>query len=74
MTVKGGKGAMISSSVKQKLNTTSSMTAELVMVDQMMNMIICMKLFLEEQGYDIGNNNVINQDNKSTILLETNRI
>lgn len=48
------------------------MAAELVMVDQMMNMIIWTKLFLQEQGYDIGKENVIYPDNKSAILLERN--
>jgi hypothetical protein len=34
-------------------------------------MILWTKLFLEEQGYDI-NSNILYQDNKSAILLETN--
>ena len=70
MMIKGRKGAVICNSVKQKLITTSSMTAELVAVDQMMSMVIWTKLFLQEQGYDIGNDNVIYQGNKSAILLE----
>jgi hypothetical protein len=34
-------------------------------------MILWTKLFLEEQGYNI-NSNILYQDNKSAILLETN--
>ena len=34
-------------------------------------MILWTKLFLEEQGYDI-NSNILYQDNKSAIFLETN--
>ena len=66
-----GNGAPIAMSKKQKLNTRSSTEAELVGVDDAINMILWTKLFLEEQGYKIGTN-VIYQDNKSAILLEKN--
>jgi hypothetical protein len=55
----------------QKLNTKSSTKSELVGVDDVSVMILWTKLFLEEQGYDI-NSNMLYQDNKSAILLETN--
>ena len=48
-----GDSAIISMSKKQKLNTRSSTEAELVGVDDAMNLILWMKLFLKEQGYDI---------------------
>ena len=66
-----GKGALQSISRKQKLNTRSSTEAELVGVDDISIMILWTRLFLEHQGYDIEKN-IIYQDNKSSILLETN--
>jgi hypothetical protein len=56
---------------KQKLNTKSNTESESVGVDDVSVMILWTKLFLEEQGYEI-NNNILYQDNKSAILLETN--
>ena len=66
-----GKGALQSISRKQKLNTRSSTEAELVGVDDISIMILWTRFFLEHQGYDIEKN-IIYQDNKSSILLETN--
>ena len=56
---------------KQKLNTRSSTESELVAVDDVSTMVLWTKLFLEGQGYDVEKN-IIYQDNKSAILLETN--
>jgi hypothetical protein len=66
-----GKGAPYSMSRKQKLNTRSSTEAELVGADDMSTMILWTKLFMEAQGYEIKKN-ILFQDNKSAILLETN--
>ena len=66
-----GRGAIASISRKQKMNTRSSTTAELVAADDVIGLILWTKLFLEAQGYEI-NRNVLYQDNKSTILLEEN--
>ena len=66
-----GKGAVQSLSRKQKLNTRSSTEAELVGADDAAGMILWTKLFLEEQGYGVKKN-ILYQDNKSAILLETN--
>jgi hypothetical protein len=66
-----GTGVPISISRKQKLNTKSSTEAELVGVDDVSTMTLWTKLFLEEQGYRISRN-ILHQDNKSAILLETN--
>ena len=66
-----GKGTVMSMSRKQKLNNRSSTEAELVGVDDMATMILWTKLFLEAQGYDVKQN-ILYQDNKSTILLENN--
>ena len=66
-----GQGAIQSSSSKQKLNTRSSCEAELVGADDMATKILWTRLFLEEQGYKLEQN-VLYQDNKSTILLLKN--
>ena len=66
-----GRGAAQSLSRKQKLNTKSSTDAELVGADDTSVMILWTKLFMEEQGYEITKN-ILYQDNKSAILLETN--
>ena len=66
-----GQGASISGSKKQKLNTKSSTKSDLVRVDDYMPMIIWVKYFLEAQGHIVGNN-LLHQDNQSTIKLEQN--
>jgi hypothetical protein len=66
-----GNGAAMTMSRKQKLNTQSSMEAELVGVDNTVNMILWTKLFLSEHGYHVEKNTVY-KDNKSAILLERN--
>jgi hypothetical protein len=66
-----GRGAVQSLSTKQKLNTKSSTTAELVGADDASTLVLWTKLFMEEQGYAI-NKNILYQDNKSAILLELN--
>jgi hypothetical protein len=66
-----GRGFPISVSTKQKLNTKSSTESELVGVDDMMPIIIWTRYFLLEQGYGEVENLIL-QDNKSSILLERN--
>ena len=66
-----GKGAVMGMSRKQKLNSKSSTVAELIGADDASTMILWTKLFMEEQGYKIERN-ILYQDNKSAILLETN--
>ena len=66
-----GQGAAISGSKKQILNTKSSTKSELVGVDDYMRMIIWVKYFLEAQGY-IVSDNLLHQDNQSSIKLEQN--
>jgi hypothetical protein len=66
-----GKGAMQSIARKQKMNVRSSTEGELVAVDNAATMILWTKLFLEAQGYEVEKN-IVYQDNKSVILLETN--
>ena len=66
-----GQGAILSSSSKQKLNTRSSCEAELVGADDISTKILWTKLFMEAQGFKIRDN-VVYQDNKSTMLLLEN--
>jgi hypothetical protein len=66
-----GKGVMQSIARKQKMNVQSSTEGKLVAVDDAATMILWTKLFLEAQGYNVEKN-IVYQDNKSAILLETN--
>jgi hypothetical protein len=66
-----GKGGVINISRKQKLNTKSSTESELVGADDASVMILWTKMFVQHQGYHVDEN-ILYQDNKSTILLETN--
>ena len=66
-----GSGSVISKSTKQKLNTRSSTEAELVGVNDAMSMILWTRLFLEAQGIRVTDN-IIYQDNQSTMLLAKN--
>lgn len=66
-----GQGAVQGISKKQKLNTRSSTEAELVGADDAATMILWTVAFMDEQGYTLEKN-ILFQDNKSAILLETN--
>ena len=66
-----GRGFPIVSSTKQKLNTRSSTESELVGVDDMMPIVVWSRYFLMAQGYGVTQNLLL-QDNKSSILLERN--
>ena len=66
-----GQGMIKLKSVKQKLNTKSSTEAELVGASDLSLFIIWTKYFLEEQGWNI-NQNTLFQDNQSAMQLEQN--
>jgi len=66
-----GRGAIFSTSTKQKLNTRSSTECELVGVNDVMAQVLWNRYFLEAQGYDLEDN-IVFQDNESAILLERN--
>jgi hypothetical protein len=66
-----GRGFPVVSSTKHKLNTRSSTEAELVSVDDCMPMILWSRYFLLEQGYNVEEN-ILFQDNRSAMLLEKN--
>ena len=74
-----GKGAILSLSTKQKINTKSSTEAELVGVDDAINFVVWSKLFFDWQFKDynpstptsqLGKTNILLQDNNSAIKLE----
>ncbi len=66
-----GKGTITGISRKQKLNTTSSTEAELVGVHDCMPQILWAMYWMKAQGYKVDDNIVL-QDNMSTIQLENN--
>ena len=66
-----GHGILHHKSSVQKLNTKSSTEDELVGTSEYVPYNVWMKKCLHEQGYDI-NDNVLFQDNQSSIKMETN--
>jgi hypothetical protein len=70
-TMSLGKGSIYSVSRKQRINTKSSTEAELVGVDDGMPLVIWTRNFITAQGYKV-NDNVVFQDNQSTMLLAKN--
>ena len=70
-TMSLGKGAVYSFSTKQRINTHSSTEAELVGVNDAMSLVLWTRHFLEAQGFSVKDN-VIFQDNESTMLLAHN--
>jgi hypothetical protein len=66
-----GRGFPIVSSTKQKLNTRSSTETEIVGADDFMLAICWTRSFMKAQGYG-AKDNVLFQDNKSSIILEKN--
>jgi hypothetical protein len=70
-TLTMGKGAITSNSRKPSMNTRSSTDTELVAVDEFVGPMLWTRRFLEWQGYPVKDN-ILYQDNKSSILLEKN--
>jgi hypothetical protein len=66
-----GKGAVYGTSLKQKINTKSSTESELVGVGEALPIILWTRYFMEAQGYPIQDN-MVNRDNLSSMLLEKN--
>ena len=65
-------GAITFLSRKQGMNTRSSTEVGVVATDEIVSLMIWTRLFLKAQGYPIKEN-ILYQDNKSAMLLETNR-
>ena len=51
-----GKGAVLSKSTKQKLNTRSSTESKLIGADDMLGLLLWCRYFLEAQGFSIDRN------------------
>ncbi len=66
-----GTGCPLVTSTKKKCNVRSSTVCELVAVDEMIRQILWSWLFMQAQGIKVTDN-ILYQDNKSAILLETN--
>jgi hypothetical protein len=66
-----GTGFPLDKSTKHKLNTRSSMESEIVAVNNLIPQILWVHLFMKAQGFAVSNN-ILYQDNKSAMLLETN--
>lgn len=66
-----GKGMIMGSSKKQKINPQSSTEVEIVGVDNYARPILWTNYFMEAQGFK-PRKTVIYQDNQSAILLEKN--
>ena len=72
-----GKGAVITVSTKQKINTKSSTEAELVGVDDILNIQVWTRYFIDAQyehcqGDLLRKRDKIHQDNQSAMKLESN--
>ena len=66
-----GYGVIHGRSSKQKLNTKSSTETEIVGMSEYIPYNIWLNMFLKEQGYNIMDN-VVFQDNQSAIQMEIN--
>ena len=66
-----GKGAVLSSFLKQNLNVKSSTEGELLGSQYGLSVFLWSKHFIEVQGYTVENNKLY-QYNKSTILMKNN--
>ena len=71
MKFKEGHGSVTNISAKQKLDTESSTAAELVGVDHAQPLALCAPSFLKEQGHNVQEN-IVKQDNESATLLAKN--
>ncbi len=66
-----GTGFPLDKLTKHKLNTCSSTESEIIAVNDLIPQILWARLFMKAQGFAVSNN-ILYQDIKSTMLLETN--
>ena len=66
-----GQGMIVTSSLKQKLNTRSSTETKLVAINNTLPLLLWANNFLQSQKYDLKET-ILYQDNQSAILLERN--
>ena len=71
MVMMWGKGALMSFSLKQEINSQSSTEAKLIGIDNAITCMIWDQDFIEAQLYTVSHN-VLYQYNKSTILVADN--
>jgi hypothetical protein len=67
-----GQGALMLMSSKQKINTKSSTEAELVGVDDAMNFVVWIQLFIGEQLKTVSKDSALSRLMKETIILQDN--
>eukprot|EP00957_Ditylum_brightwellii_P144034 10975075-Ditylum_brightwellii.AAC.1 len=67
-----GKGAIYTTSIKQKLDTCSLTEAELIRVNNVLLQVLWTRYFLEGQDIEVRDN-IVYQDNQSAMRLEKNR-
>jgi hypothetical protein len=63
-----GQGAMMSMSSKQKINTKSSTKAELVGVDDALNFVVWIQLFMGEQMKTVSRESALSKFMHETVL------
>ena len=68
-----GCGCPTVQTTKAKCSTRSSTIQELVAVDEMINDILWTRLFMKEQGINVTDN-ILYQDNKSAILWSVSNL
>ena len=66
-----GRGYPLDTSTKHKLNSRNSTESEIIAVDNLISQILWTRLFMKAQGVEVRDN-ILYQDNKSAVLLETN--
>jgi hypothetical protein len=66
-----GRGCPLNTSTKHKLNSRNSTESEIIAVDNLIPQILWTRLFMKAQGIEVRDN-ILYQDNKSAVLLETN--
>ena len=66
-TMSLGKGAIISTSIKQKMNTKSSTETELITADNLMPHILWTNHFLNWQGYNAKDTILYNYDQEKRL-------
>ncbi len=69
----GWSGFPLDKLTKHKHNTRSSTESEIVVVNDLIPQILWARLFMKAQGFAVSNN-ILYQDNKSAMLLETNEL
>jgi hypothetical protein len=67
-----GQGALTSMSSKQKINTKSSTEAELVGIDNAMNFVVWIQLFMGEQLKTVSNDSALSKFMDQSVLLQDN--